>query len=308
MATHYRQHWLSGQRRYAYLAFLFVLLTLFSLSACQHDAPEEKGIFYQPLSRDKPVSPEQWRTLLSEVERVGIRSLVVQWNQYGEEAFGGRQGWLAARLESTIEQGSKIWLGLYADPDYFQSIHGTAQQQNRYLQSYFEELGANYQRWHSWVERHRHGVAGLYIPMELSDYDFDTKEKRKQLEYLLQQHVKQYDIPLMISVYLSGAMSPKKTQYWLQDLTGLGLKVLLQDGRGTQLLDDETWDEYAQQLGCDIGIINEIFVQQEGNGFSARKLNLDQFQAVMKQTPCHASVLFSLRYLPFESNPLKLAD
>ena len=266
-----------------------------------------RGVFYQPLNRDIPITSAEWQNLLEQTATIkGVTSIVVQWNQYGDETFGGQNGWLSDNLAIFQDAGFGLWLGLYSDQNYFKSVHSEQNKQNQYLSRYFVKISENYQVWQSWIIQNK--ILGVYIPAELSDYDFDTPMKREALNKHLIELKKIIREPIMISVYLSGKINPEQTNEWLTSIEMIGIKTMIQDGRGTQLLNDLTWSEYLQELSCEIAIIREVFTLRKGKYFSITKMKNHDFLSVLKQDSCHNSYLFSLRYLPFENNPLSLSD
>lgn len=120
--------------------------------------------------------------------------------------MGESHGWLAQRMEALQDDNIKLWVGLYSDPNYFREIHTNATEQKVYLTEYFNKLHKSYVQWKTWLRIHSSKVQGLYLPLELSDYDFKTPEQREQLAQILKQQIKLYDEPLMISLYLSGQL------------------------------------------------------------------------------------------------------
>lgn len=269
-----------------------------------------KGFFYQPLNRDAAINEQQWQSLLHQaVTSEGLSEVVVQWNQYGEANFGGKSGWLADRLLTFDKAGLKLWFGLYADPRYFEKVHSDDTSQRQYLVNYFELLLANYNNWRGWLNEHKRFVKGVYIPAELSDYDFDTPQKRaliKQQLHKVQEVIKE---PMMISVYLSGNSSPESIKNWLSDFSDIGIKVVVQDGRGTQLLTDKTWWKYRIKFPCHVGLIKEIFAMTQNYPPIFQRVHEEVYGARFAEyRGCHDSYAFSLRYLPISNNPLKLRD
>ncbi|PMH31056.1 hypothetical protein BCU71_13125 [Vibrio lentus] len=262
-------------------------------------------IFYQPLNRDSSVTEKEWKELSNDIQMAGLDTLVVQWNQYGVESFGGPDGWVANNLALFMNDGVDIWLGLYSDPDYFLKIHTSVEKQNVYLKQYFKKVNHAYKKWESWRIYHQSHIKGLYFPLELSDYDFDTPQKRQQLNLILRQVSDTYNESLMISVYLSGELSSDEVAQWVGSIRSLGIEVYVQDGRGTQLIADEKWKDYSSSFGCGIGLIKEIFVQTNHSPFEAIPIGKYDFEMLQKVGNCNDNVLFSLRYLPLSNNPLQ---
>ncbi|MFS1419690.1 DUF4434 domain-containing protein [Vibrio splendidus] len=265
-------------------------------------------MFYQPLNRDVTVTNEQWLYFVEDIKKQGIDTVVVQWNRYGDEKFGGENGWLSSNLTQFADEGLTVWLGLYSDPEYFQRIHTTVEEQKQYLNEYVTVLLDSYRSWNHWITNHTSHVEGLYLPFEISDYDFDSPAKRAQLHTVLEDLSKRYDEPLMISVYLSGQLSPKGVAQWLNQLRALDIDIYVQDGRGTQLIEDTAWANYSKEISCDIGLIREAFVQTNQTPFEAKSIEPNRLSELLTEDSCHKKVLFSLRYLPSQLNPLKLKD
>ncbi|UTV26638.1 DUF4434 domain-containing protein [Photobacterium atrarenae] len=264
-------------------------------------------LFYQPLNQDQPVSERQWTTLAHTLRQEGIATLIVQWSHYGPETFGGPQGWLAENLETLMQAGLPLWFGLYSDPGYFKKIHSDAGSQQHYLYQYFAAVNATYQQWQPWLNRHRHQIRGLYLPLELSDYDFPTAAQRAQLSQILARQVDRYPYPLMISLYLAGKLTDAEIAEWVSQLTAMGLRVYVQDGAGTQSLDSATRQRYLSQLPCNVGLVKEIFQQDKSSRqFQAARLEAAAYQQIRHQTSCHPRALFSMRYLPLPAQPLQL--
>lgn len=269
-----------------------------------------KGVFYQPLNRDADISEQEWQSLLQRVvSNEHLSEVVVQWVQYGDENFGGQSGWLVQRLNAFDRVGLKLWLGLYSDPHYFDRVHSDQATQRTYLTEYFELLLENYNVWRNWLSENQSFIKGVYIPAELSDFDFDTQEKRDELRLHLNQLKEAIEEPVLISVYLSGKTSPESISKWLTDISKIGINVMVQDGRGTQLFDDETWKKYQNELPCHISVIKEVFTMDTQHPTVFERISPEKlaYQFTHNQD-CHNSYAFSLRYFPIFDNPLKLRD
>lgn len=83
-----------------------------------------------------------------------------------------------------------------------------------------------YQNWKPWLNQHDKHIEGVYFPLELSDYDFSTKQQRSQVNRMLAQQLKFYQHPVMISLYMSGTITPDEMAEWTQQLSDIGLIVL----------------------------------------------------------------------------------
>lgn len=301
MATCTRQRQCFRFRRFYFITIFILLLT-----GCKST---EVGIFYQPLNRDLSVSDQEWQRFSAQLPTENITRVITQWSRYGDEQFGGNTGWLAERFEVLLGNDLTLWFGLYSDPNYFKAIHSDINQQARYLDQYFLTMKQEYQNWKPWLNQHDKHIEGVYFPLELSDYDFSTKQQRSQVNRMLAQQLKFYQHPVMISLYMSGTITPGEMAEWTQQLSDIGLIVFVQDGAGTGSLEDETRLDYLNSLDCNIGRIEEIFKQNpDDTDFSASRLTKQEYQQVRSDTSCHLSSLFSLRYLPVLNNPLKLGD
>ena len=264
---------------------------------------------YQPLNRDQTVTMSQWQTVLAQIQQQRINALIIQWAQYGTETFGGTEGWLAKRLESWFIQGGTVWFGLYSDPDYFRQIHTQSlQQQITYLHHYFSQIEYTYTQWKPWIKRHSASIQGFYLPLELSDYDYSTQQQRQQITQLLAKQVSKYDKPLMISLYLSATIDANAVVEWVEQLTAIGIKVIVQDGSGTQALTNKVRQQYLSLLPSNSGIIKEIFKQSSAKPFTANRINKMNYQIITRQMNNRDTYYFSLRYAPFSQGVLKLVD
>ncbi|OBU20029.1 hypothetical protein AYY21_18145 [Photobacterium aquimaris] len=247
--------------------------------------------------------------MLVDVRQQRINSLVIQWSQYGEEKFGGTKGWLAKRIEAWFAQGGTVWFGLYSDPAYFKRIHTLSlSQQAEYLSHYFINIEKTYMHWKPWLTLHSASIQGFYLPLELSDYDFPTLQQRQQLTELLAKQVHNYNKPLMVSLYLSATIDESAIVQWVDQLTDAGIKVIVQDGHGTQALSEKVRQQYLSLLPSQSGIVREIFKQSSAMPFVAQRLIYSRYQQVMQQEVNRDTYYFSLRYAPFSQSVLKLAD
>jgi hypothetical protein len=281
------------------------------LSACISGSGRQEGVagavFYQPLNRDQGVSLLQWRILLAETQELGLNTLYIQWNQYGGADFGGHKGWLSQRIDVAANMGMSIWLGLYSDPNYFSQIQGSRLEQASYLEQYFSRLEMSLLQHPLWLNNRRK-LQGVYIPIELSDYDYDTALKRAQVSEKLAEFSQLSNIPVAISMYLTGKTPVADIRAWIDLLDMSNIKVLLQDGRGTQLMSDERWNGVEKEMGCNVAVIKEVFQQNDVEPFTASRLTKEAFEAKISQRGCHEQILFSLRYLPLDSQILSLED
>ena len=290
--------------------FITLCIVLLIITGCYLTKPKaDIGFLYQPLNRDKPITMQEWKKLLVDIQQQRMNSLLIQWSQYGTEKFDGTNGWLAKRIEAWFAQGGTVWFGLYSDPAYFKRIHTQSlSQQADYLNHYFVELEKTYQRWKPWVTQHSASIKGFYLPLELSDYDFPTLQQRQQLTALLATQAHNYNKPLMVSLYLSATIDAPAIVQWVEQLTEAGIKVIVQDGSGTQALTEKVRQQYLSLLPSKSGIIREIFKQSSATPFVAQRLPYSYYQQATQQEINRDTYYFSLRYAPFSQGVLKLAD
>lgn len=261
------------------------------LLACLPVAADQR-VIYQPQSRDAVLGTEQWRQLWRDTVRQGGKTLIVQWTRYGDEGFGGADGWLAASLKEAHAQGLELVLGLYLDSAYYRRIDeldgaGLA----AYWKSRLGDSLAQQREVRTW----NLPVAGWYLPMELDDLHFRDKDRREALFTQLQEFNRKLDAPLHLSAFSTGKLAPGVQASWFGELAGLKVQVWWQDGAGTGRLPALVRQQYAAALPCEVGIIREAFrqVSQEG----------EPFRAVPAQpgtgAGCHAEAVFALNYRPW---------
>lgn len=257
-------------------------------------ATAEQHLFYQPLSADSRLSPLQWQGIWRTTRLKGVQTLIVQWTAYGDEDFGGRDGWLAQPLRAASQQKLELVLGLSMDPAYFQRQRELDQQG---LSFYWRnQLGRALQQQRQLRDEWQLPVTGWYLPLELDDQQFRTPSSREELQNLLSALTSQLDAPLHLSAYSAGILSPTVYAHWLTDLSTLGVQVWWQDGVGTGSISAMGRRAYLAALSCQTGIILEAFRQTNKPE--------EPFRAVpampaMADAGCHATAVFSLRYRPW---------
>nr|WP_319528140.1 DUF4434 domain-containing protein [Pseudomonas laurentiana] len=262
----------------------------------------DERVFYQPVNRDAALSPTQWHTLWRETVNRGGQTLIVQWSRYGNEDFGGAQGWLANSLRIAHEQGLQLVLGLHLDDAYYQRID---ELDGAGLIAYWKaQLGQSLAQQRRLRDTWSLPVSGWYLPMELDDLHFQQTDRREALHTLLHAFIDEADGPLHLSVFSTGKLSPKVQADWLDTLASLGLTVWWQDGTGTGRLPEFVRQQYAAALACHIGIIREAFRQtsMEGQPFKA--------DPAPPQTTadCHPQAVFELHYRPWAWHLLPAPD
>lgn len=288
------RHWITG----------LVLILLGAVLPAQ----ASQGIFYQPQLRDAAISEARWDEILAQVKRQGFDTLIVQWTRYGE-AFTKpeEKAWLAARLKRADEAGLTLILGLYSDPDFFQHQDQSAGHLDRYLGQQESHNLALAQEWQELLGEGR--IAGWYLPAELDDFNWREPERQvllaRHLENLGKDLHELNPVPVYISSFFTGKMSPQAYRELLTRMADKGVSLVVQDGSGTGVLSQPERDLYLSALepceGRVAGLVHELFVQQRGSGeFKAEPLAESQQRALWSAPNRCGSQrwFFSLRYLP----------
>ena len=252
----------------------------------------DQRVIYQPQSRDAVLGVGQWRQLWQDTVRNGGKTLIVQWTRYGDERFGGAEGWLAASLKEAHAQGLELVVGLYLDSAYYTRI---SELDAGGLAAYWKsQLGDSLAQQRE-VRRWGLPVAGWYLPMELDDLHFQTAERRDALFVQLQEFNRKLDAPLHLSAFSTGKLAPGVQAAWFAGLAGLNLKLWWQDGNGTGRVPALVRDSYAKALPCQVGIIREAFRQVSAEGQPFRAVP----QQPLMQDGCHEQAVFALNYRPW---------
>ncbi|MGY3945641.1 DUF4434 domain-containing protein [Aeromonas tecta] len=288
------RHWITG-------------LALILLGAVL-PAQASQGIFYQPQLRDAAISEARWDEILAQVKREGFDTLIVQWTRYGE-AFTKpeEKAWLTARLKRADEAGLTLILGLYSDPDFFQHQDQSAGHLDRYLGQQESHNLSLAQEWQELLGEGR--IAGWYLPAELDDFNWREPERQvllaRHLENLGKDLHELNPVPVYISSFFTGKMSPQAYRELLTRMADKGVSLVVQDGSGTGVLSQPERDLYLSALepceGRVAGLVHELFVQQRGSGeFKAEPLAESQQRALWSAPNRCGSQrwFFSLRYLP----------
>ncbi len=250
-----------------------------------------------------------WRSLLSQAQRNNISEMIIQWSQFDDERFDGSYGWLASVLDLAIEKNVGVWFGLYFSPTLTKQLARHDANRERHLSDYFSTVMKTYSEWETWLIRRRSHIFGLYIPLELNDTDFSDVDERTQIINILSRERKKYSLPVMISIYWTKNISLQDFVRWVHDIENIGFIVLVQDDRGVRRNARFDQDRMSQQLACSTPLIAEVFQQNQGYPhFSAERLTIQTFTEMLSQNRCHHRYLFSLRYIPWQMNPLLLSD
>lgn len=249
-------------------------------------------LFYQPQSRDGRLSAGQWQALWQATRQAGVERLIVQWSRHGEEDFGGANGWLRASLGQASEAGLSLVLGLQHDPQYFARAADAEG-----LPFYWQRLFAGYRQQQVTLAAWQLPVAGWYLPAELDDRSLGSPALRAAFATQLRAFRQDQALPLHLSAFSAGRLSPAAYAHWLAGLQGPGIQLWWQDGAGTAALPASALARYRAELPCTVGLIHEAFRQTSAPGqpFSAEP------SEPHADSGCHSRALFSLRYRPWAS-------
>ncbi len=256
------------------------------------------GIFWQPQNRDLQAGAGQWGKLLDGVRARGIDTLVLQWVAFGSElTVKNRDERIASVIRQAKSRGLKVVLGLHMDPHFFHR-----QADHQHLAKYLEQLrtadlaAARHWLWHVGEQ-----IDGWYVSAEIDDSNWrDPKARSALLEsmrILSRQLRLVRDVPVYISSFFAGNMSPQGYAGLIAELSGCGLSVWVQDGRSAGSLTEPQINLYLKATEpVRAGLIAEIFSMSQ-NRFDAlgRKAFEQRFARYAREPD---AVFFSLRYLP----------
>ena len=263
-----------------------------------------KAVFWQPQLRDSSVTAARWQALMADLRHSGFDTLVLQWTAYGD-AFtdDAQRAALQQRADDARAAGLKVIVGLHGDPEFFQRQAQSGAARTHYLARL---RVADIIRAKAWQGR----VDGWYISAEIDDLNWRSRAVREQLVDWLTSTRRQLagisPVPVYISSFFAGNMTPDGYRQLVADVAGAGIKVWVQDGRGVDKLTAEERQRYlTASAGCGgsapaSGVVYEVFRMLPGSAFHAAPLSAPELSARMKQgSACGKdSVYFSLRYLP----------
>lgn len=266
-------------------------------------AVEAKALFYQPQNADSAVGPDAWGNIFADMQSEGFDQLVIQWAQYGEADFGGRDGWLAATIKLAAEMDIEVVLGLYADPDFFQNIRASDGEVAAYLNAYLiKNLHLLDQLLASPIARN---VRGWYLPAEFDDRYWATQYRRSLVHDQLTKWNAAVEsrskLPWSTSTFFTGWQSPDSYAEWLNSTE---FQWWIQDGSGTGVLSESQRALYLKPVAAsNVHIILEAFEQHRAQEvFSAGAKTGDSVVRLEQQYRAMGFQqvgVFSLRYLPF---------
>jgi hypothetical protein len=265
-------------------------------------------VFYQPLLRDQQLSVEQWLYILTRAQQQGMTALALQWGQHGEVAFFDPQGPSSALLGALQQLQIPVWLGLYADPDYFKQMQSAEPQKQLYFKQQLKLSLQVRRHWLNVLKQLPLQLQGWYLPMELNDTDFTSPSYLQWLSGELTVLDGLLEKPLAISLFYNGQLPAKKWLAAAHQLQSQTLQLWVQDGAGAALISEAKRQDFLQLLPCNVPLIREQFRQNSkaGEVFQARALTDAERQT--QNNSCHPIIDFELRYMPAAAGLLPLVD
>ncbi|MBY5924719.1 MULTISPECIES: DUF4434 domain-containing protein [unclassified Halomonas] len=254
-------------------------------------------LFYQPQNHDELLTRERWQTLWQQAADHGVDTLIVQWTRYGDDTFGGAEGWLADALVEAERQGLELILGLHQDPAYYDTLPDNA----RFAHYWYQLLARSAAQQQAILQQWPLTPVGWYLPQELDDWLFRDPGVRDELVSQLASASTALAGPLHLSMFSGGFVTPQVYTAWAEAISDSGWQVWWQDDEGTRNLDPLVRSDYRHALSCRVGIVREAFSRTSGA--------TEPFHAI--PTPprrpardCHPDAVFSLRYMPWAQDLL----
>ncbi|WP_245881428.1 DUF4434 domain-containing protein [Thalassospira marina] len=251
-----------------------------------------QALFYQPHETDANITPAQWNRIWQKTRENRFNTVIVQWTSYGDIDFGGKNGWLANSLKDARDQGLSLIMGLHMDPAYYNRL---AEIDTAGTGAYLEhQLGLSLKQANTIRQDWGISIAGWYVPLELDDWNFEQKARRDIVNERLGGLASRLDLPVHVSAFSGGKLTPDAYAGWLGSLEKTGIHVWAQDGAGTRTLPAMARETYIKALPCDIGIVLEAFRQTSGKNepFTAEPAKPNNGSVT-----CHPAAVFGLRYM-----------
>jgi hypothetical protein len=269
-------------------------------------------LFYQPLLKD--LKQFDCPKVCSIVKAKGYDQIIVQWSRYGTTDFW-QNGWLPKVAETANNQAIGLVVGLYGDPGYFKRIESFDPSAIHWVDHYFATLRKHHLAVAETVIRNlkKTNLSGWYLPEEIDDLHF----RESALFHALLKHLRSIKqslqaiqpLPIHISAFFGGYMSPEAFAERVAQIESMGIRVWLQTGVGAGLADPVESELYLKAIArhgaC--RVVVENFVQDRQKGF------IPMPQALLKEEEAHIPhhcdrAIFSLRYLPEINKVAKNAD
>ncbi|RUO45117.1 DUF4434 domain-containing protein [Idiomarina aquatica] len=291
MAVRYQQRYFKRKRQCFAAAFCALLLNACASSVADTTNGWEKGIFFQPLHQDAYLSDAYWFDLTDYLKRVGIRRVYVQWTRHDNHRFQFPDNWLLRRLK-WLDKDFELIIGLDADSQYFEFINESAD--SRYFQAYIQQNKDWLNELSNLTNALNIHVDGYYFPGEFNDSALSDQNFLNHVARTFSQWQQTLSTPIYVSTFYSGKVSPEHYRKQLLQLQQSGIRLLHQDGVGTQAVAATLRASVLKAIPTQTAVIRELFEYQSGT-FAPRS-NTDIEAAIAAATDSDA--FFSLRYLP----------
>ncbi|WP_051309121.1 DUF4434 domain-containing protein [Desulfogranum japonicum] len=249
---------------------------------CQPRAAERT--FFQPWEKYNSYTPEDWHLFWDQLDQLGFSQIIVQWTSWDDVSFyqdtrvsQQHRPYLRALLQSAKSAGFSVWLGLHYDPDFWKQLPPHADEQldnylNRRIAFFNQGMEALLDVIRE-IDPSGETVKGWYISDEIDDLNWQSAAKQEKLFHYLQSISSTLftltpDKEILISGFVSGAMSPEK---WAAFINQLLLQThittfLLQDGIGAEKMTVAALIPYLKELskvpvpaGKQLAMIVELF-------------------------------------------------
>lgn len=260
-------------------------------------------IIYQPQEKDF-VLP-QWEKHIKMLSLEGFKSIVLQWSTYGTHRFYiHHPQWLPEFLKIADTYNIDVYIGLYADPEYFDIIQKKDTNIPAYLNTlYFKNMQTAFAV--SRTIKKEKAFKGWYIYDEINDVTWRDVYRQSALQHYFHRldeglsrltPTKEH----LVSAYFTGTTKPVDYVKTLEHTLPSSWILLLQSGVGAGLVDTKTCMQYYQVFKHEysrkwIPII-EIFRFE-------KKQPVSSFETFTKQKIClkEPYAFFSWRYF-FEAS------
>ncbi len=244
------------------------------------------GTYLQLTEASAGWDDDRWRALFADLERLGVRELVVQWTLYDQTAFYESRVFrsvpdppLDLVLELADAASMSVLVGLAHDPGYWQKIDrsrdaGLVDVSLRRLQVASLAVARELQ---PMLERHP-SFRGWYLPEEIDDVSWVEEDRRRLLFTHLRRITQKLEEltpgkDVAISGFSNAATDPVSLgELWRQLVLTTGIRrILFQDGIGVGKLELEYVELYLAALGQataraggELQVVVELFEQVDG--------------------------------------------
>lgn len=300
---------------YALLPWLFLTSLCLGQVFAECSQGKSTTLIYQPWQADTEKPDIFWNKKIEEIKAAGFSTILLQWSAYGDVQYASSNtaSFFSRFLTIAAQHNLNIIVGLWADPAWFAHIKEDAYALDFYLRKVRAKHLAQAQMISREFADHP-AIIGWYLPEEIDDREWRAPAKQKLLANHLQEttqllHTISPELPIMISSFFAGFMTPDDYSAMLARLSGSGgddLLWLVQDGLGTGRLNAMETGRFMgafQDQALPYKGVLEIFTQTaEDSGFvSASPVEIRERGSVWcENTQNFPDITFSLRYrFPF---------